>query len=156
MSHFLLKSEATCYSIDDLEKDGSTLWTGIRNYQARNFMRDMKIGDLCLFYHSSSTDPLKPNGVYGVVRVIGEAKPDPTQFDPKDDHYDPKATKDKPIWDAVEVEHVSTFEEPISLTEIKRDPKLSGIAVAQTGSRLSVLPVSDTHFAHILELGGEE
>src|SRR4051812_43909960 len=100
MNYWILKSEADCYSIDDMKKDKKSAWTGIRNYQARNFMRDgMKVGDLCLFYHSSSS----PMGVAGIVKVTKAAFPDPTQFDTKDDHYDPKSTKEKYQWVSPEV-----------------------------------------------------
>lgn len=153
MTHWLLKSEASCYSIDDLAKDKRVAWTGIRNYQARNFMKAMEVGDLCLFYHSSSTDKNNPNGVYGIAKVVSKAHVDETQFDTKDDHYDPKATQAKPIWECVDVQFVKKFSEPVTLAEIKRDPKLRGIAVVEQGSRLSVLPVSKEHFEHIVKLG---
>jgi predicted RNA-binding protein with PUA-like domain len=150
MNYWILKSEADCYSIDDMQKDKKTSWVGIRNYQARNFMRDgMKIGDLCLFYHSSSD----PTGVFGIVKVVSKSHSDETQFDPKDDHYDPKSTKEKPIWECVDVQFVSKFKNPISLSEIKMRPELGGISVAQKGSRLSVMPVSEAHFKIIEKLG---
>jgi len=151
MSHWLIKSEGDCYSIDDLKRDKQTTWTGIRNYQARNFMREMQVGDTCLFYHSSS----EPTGVYGVAKVVGKANADPTQFDKKDDHFDPKATKEKPIWEAVDVAFVQKFAAPITLSEIKRNPKFKGIVVAQQGSRLSVQPVSPAHFTAMVELGNK-
>ncbi len=146
---WLLKSEADCYSIDGMKKDKKAAWTGIRNYQARNFMRDkMKVGDLALFYHSSA----EPTGVYGVVKVTKTSFPDPTQFDKKDDHFDPKATKENPIWSSVEVEFIEKFKRPVSLSEIKFRPDLNGIMVGQQGSRLSVQPVSKKHFEIISEL----
>ncbi|MES2436874.1 MAG: EVE domain-containing protein [Patescibacteria group bacterium] len=150
MNYWILKSEADCYSIDDMQKDKKTAWVGIRNYQARNFMRDsMKIGDLCLFYHSSS----EPTGVFGVVKVVSKPHPDETQFDPKDDHYDPKSTLEKHQWQCVDVQFVSKFKNPISLSEIKIRPELEGIALAQRGSRLSVMPLSEAHFKVIEKLG---
>ncbi len=148
MRYWLLKSEGDCYSIDDLHRDKQTAWTGIRNYQARNFMRDdMKKGDLALFYHSNSN----PNGIYGIAKVVANAHADETQFDKKDDHYDPTSTKADPRWVCVDVAFVKKFKEPISLTAIKHDPHLEGMMVRQTGSRLSVQPVSETHFNYIVQ-----
>lgn len=147
MRYWLLKSEAACYSIDDLKRDKKVPWTGIRNYQARNFMRDdMKNGDMALFYHSNS----KPNGVYGVAKIVGAPYTDETQFDPKDEHYDAKSKKESPQWVCVDVAFVKKFVEPVSLEEIKRDTHLSGILVAARGSRLSVMPVSEKHFNYIV------
>lgn len=158
--YWLLKSEAACYSIDDLRKDRRSDWTGIRNYQARNFIRDgMRVGDMVLFYHSSSD--LK--GVYGIARVVSKAHLDPTSIDKKDEHFDPKAVakeadikkgKAKPgehLWFSIDVSFVNKFAYPISLAEIKRDPALMGMMVAARGSRLSVQPVSERHFKHIVE-----
>jgi predicted RNA-binding protein with PUA-like domain len=148
MNYWLVKSEADCYSIDHFKKDKTTSWTGIRNYQARNFMRDsMKIGDGVLFYHSNA----KPTGVYGIAKVISAPHPDLTQFDNKDDHYDPKATIEKPIWMCVDIEFVKKFAEPVSLTEMKLDPHLEGMMVLAVGSRLSVQPVSKQHFEYITQ-----
>ena len=155
MKYWLIKSEHDCYSIDDLKRDRKTAWTGVRNYQARNFMNSMEIGDEILFYHSGG-DKHNPTGVYGTARVSGKAKPDETQFDKGDDHYDPKASLQKPIWYCVDVAFVSKFKHPVTLTEIKHDPKLSGIPVAQTGSRLSVQPVSEKHFKYIVALSQEK
>ncbi len=150
MNYWILKSEADCYSIDDLKKDKKTAWSGIRNYQARNFMRDhMKKEDMVLFYHSSSD----PTGVFGIAEISSDAYPDATQFDKKDDHYDPKATKEKPNWVNIDVSFVEKFTQPITLHQIKIRPDLSGISVAQKGSRLSVLPVSKAHFEIIRKLG---
>jgi predicted RNA-binding protein with PUA-like domain len=146
--YWLLKSEPSCYSIDDLAKDKETFWTGIRNYQARNFLREMKAGDLALFYHSSE----KPYGVFGVAKIAAEAEPDTTALDKKDDHYDPKATKENPIWYAPKVAFSKKFKNPVTLDAIKFNPKLEGIAVAARGSRLSVQPVSETHFKVIMEM----
>jgi len=149
MNYWLIKSERDCYSIDDLKKDKRTPWSGIRNYQARNFIRDgMKKGDLALFYHSSS----EPTGIYGIAKVVSAPYPDPTQFDIKDDHYDPKATKDNPIWTVVDMAFVKKFKEPISLGQLRLEKKLSGMIVLEQGSRLSVMPVSEAHFKHIENL----
>lgn len=150
--YWLLKSEPTCYSIDDIAKDKKTAWTGIRNYQARNFLRDeMKPGDMALFYHSST----EPAGVYGVVKIVREGYPDATALDKKDDHYDPKSTKENPIWYAVDVEFLKKLKEPVTLNQIKFEPRLEGIMVAARGSRLSVQPVSEEHFKRIVEFGSK-
>jgi predicted RNA-binding protein with PUA-like domain len=146
-----MKSEADCYSIDDLQKEKKTLWTGIRNYQVRNFIRDkMKSGDMALFYHSSS----KPTGAVGIMKVTSRGSlTDPTQFDRNDEHYDSKASKEKPIWAAVEVQFVEKFVQPVTLEEIKFRPELKGIPVADRGSRLSIQPVSEAHFQIIRKIG---
>ena len=146
MNYWLIKTEPTSYSIDDLKRDKKTAWTGIRNYQVRNFIRDeIKKGDLCLFYHSSS----KPAGVFGVASVISAAKPDPTAFDKKDSHFDPKSTKENPIWMCMDVAFVSKAKNPFTLSEIKADHALTGMLVREWGSRLSIQPVSKMHFAYI-------
>lgn len=146
MNYWLIKSEGDCYSIDNLKKDRKTSWGGVRNYQARNFMRDqMKVGDLALFYHSNT----KPIGVYGIAKVVSAVHPDKTAFDPKDEHYDPRSTKEKPIWECVDFAFVEKFVHPVTLEEIKHDHALEGILVAKKGSRLSVQPVSKTHFERI-------
>lgn len=149
MNYWLIKSEPDCYSIDDLKKDKKTPWNGVRNYQARNFMRDsMKIGDMALFYHSSTKTP----GVYGVAKVTSVAHADESALNTKDEHYDPKSTKEKPIWECVDFAFVKKFPRAISLEEIKQDYKLEGIMVTQKGSRLSIQPVSRSHFERIVEL----
>jgi predicted RNA-binding protein with PUA-like domain len=149
MQYWLIKSEADCYSIDDFAKDKKTAWTGIRNYQARNFMRDkMSLDDGVLYYHSSSD----PTGVVGVAKVGSKAKADLTAMNKKDDHFDPKSTKDNPIWFCVDMVFVKKFKNPITLSRIKIDPELKHMVVAQQGSRLSVQPVSEKHFKKIVEL----
>ena len=151
MNYWLIKSEASCYSIDDLKRDKRTPWSGIRNYQARNFMRDeMRVGDQVLFYHSNGT-PEMPTGIYGVAKVVSKPHQDETQFDKNDEHYDPKATQANPIWACVDVGFVRKFKQPITLTELKRDSKLRGLAVLERGSRLSVTPVSPEHFERIVD-----
>jgi predicted RNA-binding protein with PUA-like domain len=148
MNYWLMKSEGSCYSIDDLKRDKKTPWGGVRNYQARNFMmRDMDVGDMVLFYHSND----KPSGVYGIGKVVSEAHYDETQFDANDEHFDSKATREKPIWHCVDVAFVSKFKIPISLDTIKFDPKLEGMIVRNRGSRLSIQPVLEKHFLHIQE-----
>jgi len=143
-----MKSEPDVYSIDDLQRDGTEPWEGVRNYQARNFMREMVDDDLVIFYHSSA----KPPGAAGLCRVCREAYPDPTQFDPQSEYYDPKSKKEDPRWSLVEVEFVEKFEELIPLEALKRDPALSGMLVTQKGSRLSVQPVEKSHFKHVLKM----
>jgi len=146
MQYWLLKSETGSYEIDDLKREKKTFWTGVRNYQARNFLKDMKKGDLCLYYHSG-----KDTGVYGVAKVVSKAKPDQTQFDKKSHYFEPRATKEKPVWFCPEVQFVQKFKTYVPLGAIKADPHLKGIVVAQQGSRLSVQPVSEKHFNYIVK-----
>lgn len=145
---WLMKSEPDVYSIDDLERDGTEPWEGVRNYQARNFMREMAEGDLVLFYHSNA----KPPGVAGVCRVSRAAYPDPTQFDPGSDYYDAKSKKDEPRWSMVDVAFIEKFAEEVSLQTLKEDPALDGMRVTQKGSRLSVQPVDAKHFKRVLKM----
>lgn len=147
--YWLMKSEPDVYSIDDLARDGRTHWDGVRNYQARNFMRDeMKVGDLVLFYHSNADPP----GVAGIARVASEPYPDPTQFDRRSTYHDPKAKKDDPRWYLVDVEHVETFGELVPLESLKSDSALDGMLVTKRGMRLSVQPVERKHFQRVLKL----
>lgn len=153
MNYWLIKSEADCYSIDNLKLDKKTPWSGVRNFQARNFMRDhMKKGDLALFYHSSSTSKDIPNGVYGVAKVMSNPYADPSAFDSKNEHYDPKSKKAEPTWILVDFGFVEKFKNPITLAVIKNDPKLDGMMVRQKGSRLSIQPVTEKHFKYIVTL----
>ena len=146
-----MKSEPDCYSIDDLKQDKVEMWDGTRNYQVRNMMRDeMRVGDRALFYHSNAGDE---TGVVGTMKIVKEAYPDPTQFDPKSDHPDPKSDPENPRWLCVDVKFTSKFSQVITLAEIKNDPKLNGITVAKKGNRLSVMPIEKKHFEHILKLG---
>jgi predicted RNA-binding protein with PUA-like domain len=140
-----MKSEPDAYSIDDLKRDGSEHWDGIRNYQARNNMRKMNVGDLVLFYHSNA----KPPGVVGVARVCKTAYPDHTAWDKKSKYFDPKSPSDNPRWEMVDVEFVEKTPQMVSLEELKADPELEGMVVTQR-SRLSVQPVSREHFKHVL------
>lgn len=149
MNYFLLKSEPDCFSIDDLKKVGQESWSGVRNFQARNTLRDsMSVGDLCFFYHSSCDEP----GIVGLMRVASDALPDMTALDVSNEHYDPKSTLENPIWVTRMMEFVEKFETPISLTFLKSDPELSGMVVAQRGSRLSVTPVSEKDFVCIKKI----
>lgn len=143
MNYFLLKSEPNCYNIDMLEKDSTTSWTGVRNYQARNILRDtMSPWDLCFFYHSNCDIP----GIVWLMRVSSEALPDMTALDILDEHYDTKSTLKKPIWVTREMEFIEKFSNIISLKYIKWDPILSRMMVAQRWSRLSVQTVDKKHF----------
>lgn len=147
--YWLLKTEPQTYSIDDLARDKRTCWDGVRNYQARNYMRDdMRLGDGVLIYHSS-TDPA---GVAGIARVAREAYPDHTALDKRNDHYDPKATKDNPIWMMVDVEFVEKFAEVVTLATLKKTKALEKMLVLQRGQRLSVMPVEPTHFEIVRNL----
>jgi len=140
--YWLMKSEPGAYSIDDLKSDKQASWDGVRNYQARNYMKEMKMGDMCLFHHSNANPP----AIVGIMKVCREAYPDHTALDKKDSHYDKKASKEKPIWEMVDVCFVRKFNEPISLAEVKANNKLSGMMLAQKGSRLSIQPVAEEHF----------
>lgn len=150
MRLWLMKSEPYVYSIDDLERDGTQCWDGVRNYQARNFMREMAKGDLAIFYHSSA----QPPGAAGVCRICREAYPDHTQFDEKSEYYDEKSTRNDPRWWMVDVEFVEKFAQLVPLRAMKQDKLLQGMRVAQKGSRLSVQPVNRAHFEHVLSMAG--
>ncbi len=144
-----MKSEPGTYSIQDLEREGSTMWDGVRNYQARNLMRDAcQVGDLVLFYHSSA----KPPGVAGLARVSSAPYPDPTQFDAKGPYHDATSDPEDPRWVLVDVEHVETFDEVVSLTALKAEPALADMLVVQKGQRLSVMPVDKDHFKRVCRL----
>jgi predicted RNA-binding protein with PUA-like domain len=149
MRHWLVKSEPDVYSIDDLARDGETGWEGVRNYQARNFMRDdMAVGDLVLFYHSNA----EPPGVAGVARVTRAAEPDAHAWDPKSKYHDPKASPQNPIWVSVTLGFVERFPAVVPLAALKAEPALEGLEVLRKGSRLSVSPVSPEHFAKVVEM----
>lgn len=143
MNYWLMKSEPDVFSIDDLKKKKKSGWDGVRNYQARNYMRDnMQVGDLVLFYHSSCEVP----GIAGLARVSKESHPDPSQFDAKSEYYDPKATKENPRWFMVEVEFVEKFNKVFTLSEIKATKGLEKMPLVQKGSRLSINPVTPEEF----------
>lgn len=151
MNYWLMKSEGACYSIDDLKKDKKVAWEGVRNFQARNFMREMNVGDVVFFYHSNGKGE-NPTGIYGLAKVSSKIHPDESQFNKKDEHYDPKSKKESPTWQCVDISFVKKFKEPIALSYIKIDPNLSSMMVAQTGSRLSVQPVSEKHAQYLLSI----
>lgn len=153
MKYWLMKSEPNCYSIDDLKRDKVEHWDGTRNYQVRNMMRDdMEIGDLALFYHSNAK---KETGVVGVMEVVSEAYPDPTQFDPKSEHPDLKSDPDNPRWLCVDVKYKSHLQTPVYLTEMRLDPKFADMPLLAKGNRLSVFPIKKVHFDRVLKLGEE-
>ena len=143
-----MKSEGDCYPISQLKEDKVTPWSGVRNYQARNFMKEMKVGDMVLFYHSST----KPIGIYGLAKVVKEAHADITAQNKRDDHYDERSTPEKPIWECVDVAYVKTFKEPVTMDEMKRHTELSAMGVFQRGSRLSVMPVAEKEYNFIISL----
>lgn len=152
MNYWLLKSEPGSYSIDHLaqEKNQTTSWDGVRNYQARNFMRDdMKIGDECFFYHSNC----KQIGIVGTAKVVKLAHPDFTALDPEDHHYDPKASKDNPRWCMVDIRLQKKFKQIIELNELKQNPKLKDMMILRKGNRLSITPVSPKEWQAILKMG---
>ncbi len=146
--YWLLKSEPHSYSIDDLKRDTETMWEGVRNYQARNHMRAMKKGDLVLFYHSST----QPMCVAGIARVCAVAHPDASQFDASSDYFEPRATREHPVWECVDIEFIEKSQNPLLLSEMKADATLQGLMLLRRGSRLSVQPVTPVHFAHIRAL----
>lgn len=145
---WLMKSEPNVYSIDDLQSEGVTHWEGVRNYQARNFMKnDMKIGDNVLFYHSNATPP----GIVGLGEVSRTAYPDFFAWDTDSKYFDPKSTPDSPRWWMVDVAFVSKFSHIISLDDIRNQPELSDMMVIRKGSRLSVQPVSFDCYRFIVD-----
>ena len=146
MQYWLMKSEPDAYSIDDLERDGRTPWDGVRNYQARNFMRDdMREGDVVFFYHSNIPEP----GIVGEGTVCSKSYPDPTACDPKDSHYDPKSRPDAPRWFLVDVCFRARYDTPVLLADLRADPMLGDMQVARRGNRLSITPVTAAEAAHI-------
>ena len=147
-SYWLMKSEPDVYSIDDLERDGSTCWEGVRNYKARNNMRAMKVGDEVIFYHSNA----KPPAAVGTARVCKAAYPDKYQFDKKSKYYDPKSDPDSPRWDLVDVEFVGKFKHPVSLADIKQEPRLKDMELVRYG-RLSVQSVAKAEFDYVKKMG---
>ncbi len=149
MASWLMKSEPDVYSIDDLKRDGREMWDSIRNYQARNMMRDdMKIGDEVFFYHSSCKEP----GVVGIARVASEPYPDPVQFDKKSRYFDAKSDRDNPRWILVDVEFVRKLKRNITLTDIKAEKSLEDMILVRRGNRLSIMPVEKKHWEKILSL----
>lgn len=150
MKYWIIKSEPSCYSIYDLQKQKIGHWDGVRNYQARNFLRDdMKKDDLCIFYHSNAT----PSGAAGVCRIVKEGYPDHTAFQPMEKHFDPDSDPKNPRWFMVDVAFEKVFPKFIPLSEIKENTLLSHIALVQKGSRLSVMPIDKNAFEEICKMG---
>ena len=149
MKYWLMKSEPETYSIDDLERDGSTAWEGVRNFKARNNLKAMEVGDEVLFYHSSANPP----GVAGVARVRRTAYPDPSQFDRKSDYHDPKSDPESPKWYLVDVEFVAKAKTLVSLPEIKEDAELADMELVRYG-RLSVQSVTKAEFDRVKKKAG--
>ena len=150
MTCWLMKSEPDAFRIDDLAaRPGKREhWDGVRNYQARNFMREMKKGDKVLFYHSSCPEP----GVVGVAKVVKEAYPDFTAFDPESKYFDPKSSPDKPRWFMVDIQFQKKLKRTIALAELKQNPLLEGMQLLRKGNRLSVMPVAESEFDAILAM----
>ncbi len=151
MNYWLMKSEPETFGINDLKNrpDQIEHWDGVRNYQARNMMRDgMKTGDLAFFYHSNCETP----GIAGIMEIVKEAYPDHTAFDPDDKHFDPKSEPAKPSWMMVDVKYVRTLSRIISLAELKQKPELADFALVRRGNRLSVMPVNKMQWDFILSL----
>jgi hypothetical protein len=149
--HWLMKSEPDVYGIDTLEREGSTLWDGIRNYQARNYMRSMQVGDLAFFYHSNTTPP----GIVGLMEVIEVGLTDPSQFDPTSKYFDPAAKREAPRWDCVRLRHRRTFPRLLSLDDLRQNFSPEQLAVVRKGNRLSILPVEPEAAARLYSLLGE-
>lgn len=148
MRYWLMKTEPSDYGIDDLARDGCIAWVGVRNYQARNFMRDeMQVGDGVLFYHSSCEEP----GIAGLAEISRKAYPDATQFDPASPYFDPKATLEKPRWFHVDI-RLRKKTPLLALAEIRRYPELAGMRLLQRGNRLSITPVEPAEWTFILSL----
>ena len=153
MAYWLFKSEPDVFSFDHLiaRPKKTEPWNGVRNYQVRNYMRDeMKVGDLGFFYHSSCPNP----GIAGIVRLSSAAKPDPTQFDAKSDYYDAGSKKEEPRWLLVDVTWEATFPTFVTLEDLRNAPELAEMLILRRGNRLSITPVSHTHFTKICAMGG--
>ena len=149
MKYWLMKTEPDAFSIDDLERAGTEPWDGIRNYQARNFMRDeMSVGDKIYIYHSRA----KPMGIVGEARVASEAYSDPTQFDPGEKYHDPKSDPENPRWILVDVAFERKYPRTLTLTELREVPGLGEMQLLRKGQRLSIQPVTETEWQVIQQL----
>ena len=155
MAYWLFKTEPDAFSIDDLKNahEQSTFWEGVRNYQARNFIRDdMSVGDLALFYHSNCDEP----GIVGIMEIVRSAYPDHTAFDSDEKYFDPKSGRDHPRWFMVDVRFKKKFRRGVLLKDIRAQKKLQKMRLIQRGNRLSILPVAKTEWNHILRMAGED
>ena len=146
--YWLLKTEPSAYSFERLHHEGMTPWTGVRNFQARNNMMEMRLGDLALFYHSSVAEP----AAVGICKVVKTAYPDFTQFERDGEYFDGRAKPDKPIWFMVDVAYVEAFENAVTLARMRAEPRLVGMALLRRGQRLSVQPVMPHEWKIVLEL----
>ena len=148
--YWLLKSDPESFGFDDLwnAPNRTTHWDGVRNFQARNNLREMKRGDLAFFYHSGGTDP----AIIGIAEIVREAYPDPTALDPKDSHFDPRSKGGESQWSMVDVHAVERFQRPVTLSELKKNPELEGMPLLQKGSRLSVQKVGAAEWNAIVRL----
>ncbi len=151
--YWLLKTEAGCFSIDDLaaQPKQTTAWDGVRNYQARNFLREMQPGDKALFYHSGGSAP----GIAGLADIVSEAYPDPTQWNPEERHFDPSSTPEAPRWSVVDVRLTRRFSAVLPLQFLRTRPELAGMELLRKGSRLSVQSVRPEEYAAVLALSKE-
>jgi predicted RNA-binding protein with PUA-like domain len=150
MAYWLMKSEPDVYGIDHLQQDGTTLWDGIRNYQARNFMRSMALGDRAFFYHSNA----KPPGIVGMMEVVETGITDPSQFDPANKYFDPKSKPEAPRWDCVRLRYIGRFTQLLSLDALREQFSVEELPVVRNGNRLSILPVPEASAARLLEMLG--
>jgi predicted RNA-binding protein with PUA-like domain len=150
MRYWLMKSEPDVYGIEALARDGTTLWDGVRNYQARNFLKSMEPGDLAFFYHSNT----KPPGVMGLMRVVESGVVDPSQFDAEGEYFDPKSTLAAPRWHTVKVAYVKTIPNLVSLDQLRAAFTPEELWVVRSGNRLSVMPVDDAPAQKLLKLMG--
>lgn len=148
--YWLVKSEPEAFSIEDLARspEGTTSWDGVRNYQARNFLREMALGDRVLFYHSSANPP----AIVGIAEVVRTAYPDDTQYDKRSRHYDPASKPEAPRWDMVDIRHRETFKIGLPLERLRREPTLKEMVLLRKGSRLSVQPVTDSEWTAIAKM----
>lgn len=154
-NYWLMKSEPSCFSLDDLKQRANMTepWDGVRNFQARNFLRDtIKVGDGVLFYHSNCAEP----SIVGLAKVVREGYPDHTALDPREKHFDPKSTNDQPIWYMVDVQYLCHLWTPLSRDDLRQHPVLSGMAVLRKGNRLSVQPVTQREWQAVLAADGIE
>lgn len=149
-AYWLIKSEPDVFSFADLQAVEHEPWNGIRNYQARNFLRQMAVGDLCLFYHSNA----KPPGIVGVARVVRSAYADDLQFDPDSEYYDPKSSAENPRWSMVDVAAVAVFPHTVTLDNLRATPHWEASPLTQRGNRLSVIPVTESEYRTALQTGG--
>jgi predicted RNA-binding protein with PUA-like domain len=146
--YWLFKSEPSSYSIDDLLNDKKTVWTGVRNFQARNHMREMSTGDQILFYHSSCKEP----GVYGTATIVTTSYTDPSQFDAKGEYFERRATQENPIWSAVDIAFLAKLDKPVLLSSIRLNNKLRNMKILEKGSRLSITSILKEDFLEVVDM----